>query len=109
MHAADYSYACIQYVTSLSDPRNLATLSLYVGLLCMCLAAKPWGVLWEWAGKKGQVQPDHQRRWRLAVLAGLVVAPFFPSSNVLFYVGTFIGERLLYFPSGGLTSRRLWV
>lgn len=43
---------------------------------------------------------DQARRWRLAVLTGLVVAPFFPASNVLFYVGTFIGERLMYFPSG---------
>jgi hypothetical protein len=40
-------------------------------------------------------------RWRLTVAAGLLVAPFFPASNVLFYVGTFIGERLLYFPSVG--------
>jgi len=40
-------------------------------------------------------------RWRLMVLVGLVVAPFFPASNVLFYVGTFIGERLLYSPSIG--------
>lgn len=40
-------------------------------------------------------------RWRLFVLAGLLVAPFFPASNVLFYVGTFIGERLLYAPSIG--------
>lgn len=29
------------------------------------------------------------------------VGPFFPASNVLFYVGTFIGERLLYLPSVG--------
>jgi hypothetical protein len=35
------------------------------------------------------------------VLIGLVIAPFFPASNVLFYVGTFIGERLLYSPSIG--------
>ena len=35
------------------------------------------------------------------MLVGLVVGPFFPASNVLFYVGTFIGERLLYFPSIG--------
>lgn len=42
-----------------------------------------------------------RRRWRLLVLVGLVVAPFFPASNVLFYVGTFIGERLLYSPSIG--------
>lgn len=37
--------------------------------------------------------------------AGLLVGPFFPASNVLFYVGTFIGERLLYFPSG---KQRTW-
>lgn len=43
---------------------------------------------------------DRSARWRLAVAAGLLVGPFFPASNVLFYVGTFIGERLLYFPSG---------
>lgn len=34
-------------------------------------------------------------------MIGLVVAPFFPAANVLFPVGTFIGERLLYAPSVG--------
>lgn len=43
---------------------------------------------------------EHLCRWRLAVTAGLLVGPFFPASNVLFYVGTFVGERLLYVPSG---------
>lgn len=45
-------------------------------------------------------QTEHEHRWRLSVVAGLLVGPFFPASNVLFYVGTFIGERLLYFLSG---------
>lgn len=40
-------------------------------------------------------------RWRLLVVVGLLIAPFLPASNVLFYVGTFIGERLLYVPSIG--------
>ncbi|KAK9805000.1 hypothetical protein WJX73_010519 [Symbiochloris irregularis] len=40
-------------------------------------------------------------RWQLLVAYGLMVAPFIPASNVLFYVGTFIGERLLYMPSIG--------
>ena len=40
-------------------------------------------------------------RVRLTVVAGLLVGPFFPASNVMVYVGTFIGERLLYFPSVG--------
>jgi hypothetical protein len=41
------------------------------------------------------------RRWRLLVLLGLTLAPFLPASNLLFYVGTFIGERLMYMPSIG--------
>lgn len=40
-------------------------------------------------------------RWRLLIVVGLLIAPFFPASNILFYVGTFIGERLLYMPSVG--------
>jgi hypothetical protein len=39
--------------------------------------------------------------WRVFMIVALVIAPFVPSSNVLFYVGTFIGERLLYLPSIG--------
>lgn len=136
--AADWSYACIEYVTRLADPRNCATLTLYACLAYIILAAKPWAVALEWTGKLPLqvsstllvvslvasffrvflflsklgtptcmciLQPEHQvlaNRWRLAVVIGLVVGPFFPAANVLFYVGTFIGERLLYFPSGGL-------
>lgn len=40
-------------------------------------------------------------RWAIAVFFGLLAAPFLPSSNLLLYVGTFIGERLLYIPSIG--------
>lgn len=53
--AADWSYACIDYVTSLSDPRNLGTLALYACLLYTVLSARPWNVLLEWAGKRAQV------------------------------------------------------
>jgi hypothetical protein len=45
--------------------------------------------------------PYWHARLRLVVVAGLLVGPFFPASNVVMYVGTFIGERLLYFPSVG--------
>ena len=41
------------------------------------------------------------RRWRAFVVLGLMAAPFLPSSNLLFFVGTYIGERLLYLPSVG--------
>lgn len=48
--AADWSYACIEYVSSLADPRNLATLALYAALAYVGLAARPWRVLQEWSG-----------------------------------------------------------
>lgn len=40
-------------------------------------------------------------RVRAFIVAGIMVGPFFPASNVLFYVGTYVAERLLYFPSIG--------
>ena len=54
--AADWSYACIEYVSQLSDPRNLATAALYLVLLYITLAAKPWEVLLEWAGWRKEVR-----------------------------------------------------
>lgn len=40
----------------------------------------------------------------------MMVGPFFPASNVLFFVGTYVAERLLYFPSVGfcMLARRLF-
>jgi len=38
---------------------------------------------------------------RLFVLLSFILGPFLPGSNILFYVGTYIGERLLYLPSIG--------
>jgi hypothetical protein len=56
--------------------------------------------------------PPSPARWRLFVTLALVVAPFSPASNVFFYVGTYIAERLLYLPSVGfclLLADWLWV
>jgi len=39
--------------------------------------------------------------WQMVIVIGLVIGPFLPAANILFYVGTFIGERLLYLPSLG--------
>ena len=44
---------------------------------------------------------QHESVWQMVIVVGLVIAPFFPAANILFYVGTFIGERLLYLPSVG--------
>ena len=44
---------------------------------------------------------DAVARWRLFVAVGLLAAPFVPASNVVLWVGTALGERLLYLPSVG--------
>jgi hypothetical protein len=123
--SADWSFACIPLVESWRDPRNLAGLALYLWLAWCGLSARPVSLVRGVAamvsdafggasGAAAQAQQPEDAvarngltpataaaRWRLFVVAGLLVGPYFPASNVLFYVGTFIGERLLYMPSLG--------
>lgn len=163
--SADWSYACIPYVKTLWDPRNLATAAVYMTVLwgfatCRPLATAACAVLHGTTQKQGRLSKDSnavlrehrehgqhtehaqqaKRRliagltsdrttaapqpadspafglqqtnrtadvehreavWVMVVMAGLMLGPFLPASNLLFYVGTFIGERLLYMPSAG--------
>ena len=144
--SADWSFACIPYVHTLSDPRNAATAALYVTLLWLIAAGRPWSIVpslvqgtapaasaskLDTSGpsgsetsqvqqegsatarqavgteanddKAGMLQPRRQQQavWRMVVAVGLIVGPFVPAANIFFYVGTFIGERLLYLPSLG--------
>jgi hypothetical protein len=125
--SADWSFACIPLVEAWGDPRNLLSVALYAWLAWVALSARPLALARELARELGLAGRGGGRgtgggaargrqaaggdaaaargaaaaRWRLFVAASLVVGPFFPASNVLFYVGTFIGERLLYMPSLG--------
>lgn len=113
--SADWSYPCIPLLESWSDPRNVLSVLLYVFLSWCVLVARPWGWLMHLARfrelwRKGSMpsvfsSPPRElavvARWRLFVVIALVVVPFCPASNMFFYVGTFIGERLLYMPSVG--------
>lgn len=53
------------------------------------------------AAARREAEEDALARWRLFVAGGLLVAPFVPASNVVLWVGTALGERLLYLPSVG--------
>ena len=101
--SCDWSHACMQPVADASDPRALLLLALYSLLAAPLLHAalavyrhKRGGALHE--GRASQPAP-----MRVLVRAFVVVAfgaaPCAPAANLLFYVGTFIGERLLYMPS----------
>lgn len=77
----DWSMDAVPPVHRLDDARNLASLAFYAALFLLAKRA---------AQSK-----------RLAVALGLLVVPFVPASNLLFYVGFVVAERVLYLPSMG--------
>jgi len=82
----DYSMDAIPAVRTMLDVRLLLPLAAYVAIFGVVASAF--------------CMPRRYRRAALLSLALLVVT-FFPASNILFPVGTVIGERLLYGPSEG--------
>ena len=79
----DWGFDAIPVITGLLDPRNVLTAAAYVGTfvaLGVAVVMRDGAVL------------------RCAICALL---PFAPMSNLLFPVGTMVGERLLYMPSVG--------
>mmetsp|Transcript_19304 Transcript_19304/g.44900 ORF Transcript_19304/g.44900 Transcript_19304/m.44900 type:complete len:773 (-) Transcript_19304:105-2423(-) len=84
----DYSMDAIPAVREWMDCRLLLPLAAYAGL---CATAS--AVL--------SMAPKHRRAGLVAL--ALMVVPFVPASNILFPIGTVIGERLLYMPSVGFS------
>ncbi|CAK9118097.1 unnamed protein product [Durusdinium trenchii] len=82
----DYSMDAIPMVRDVFDCRLMLPLSAYVG----CMASVSFVMQ----------LPARHRRSGLIALALLVVS-FLPASNILFPVGTVVGERLMYVPSAG--------
>ncbi|CAE8722312.1 unnamed protein product [Polarella glacialis] len=82
----DYSMDAIPMVREFTDCRLLLPLMAYLGIMgTVVLVVR---------------MPARHRRSALLALALLVVT-YFPASNILFPVGTVVGERLLYLPSAG--------
>mmetsp|Transcript_26683 Transcript_26683/g.60233 ORF Transcript_26683/g.60233 Transcript_26683/m.60233 type:complete len:790 (+) Transcript_26683:30-2399(+) len=82
----DYSMDAIPMVRDFIDCRLLSPLTAYLGFI---------------ASVSFVLQlPSRHRRAGLIALALLVVS-YLPASNILFPVGTVVGERLMYVPSAG--------
>ncbi|RHY33720.1 hypothetical protein DYB32_001462 [Aphanomyces invadans] len=83
----DYGFKTIPIITSVADPRNLLTILAYGCVTALAVVAL--------------------RQWRscpsVLVMASFAIFPFVPAANVLFPVGTIVAERLLYFPSVGVS------
>ena len=83
----DYSLTAIAIVREVYDVRCLFTLAGYTGIAaCMQYSVRAFTS----AGGKN-----------LVICLALMIVPWLPASNILFPVGTVIGERLLYTPSVG--------
>lgn len=92
LQSSDWSYGSIPLLTSYSDPRCLHILAFY-----LTTASILFGVLY--------VLPRAAvRKESTPVLAGVLTGvvwtgiTFLPSSNVFFYVGFVVAERILYLP-----------
>lgn len=78
----DWTMGTVPLVTTLADPRNLATLLLFVILLHLS-----WVAL--------------TNNRALVMSLALLGLPFLPASNLFFPVGFVVAERVLYIPSMG--------
>ncbi|KAL7055677.1 hypothetical protein AAHC03_022774 [Spirometra sp. Aus1] len=85
---ADWTMGSIPLIVSWTDSRNLLTLLAFFLLFVVGLRS---------------VHPSTPQKQALALMMGfsLMVFPFIPASNLFFYVGFVVAERVLYIPSLG--------
>ncbi|KAM7533331.1 hypothetical protein Aperf_G00000123750 [Anoplocephala perfoliata] len=85
---ADWAMGSIPLITSFSDWRNACTLFAFIGLLVAALRC---------------ASPRTQSRQALTLSFGLALPalPILPASNLFFYVGFVVAERVFYVPSAG--------
>lgn len=82
----DWTMGTVPLVTSLTDPRNLATVAVYLFLAVATRAA---------------LESDERHRRPLLMGLSLMCFPYLPASNLLHPVGFVVAERVLYLPSLG--------
>ncbi|XP_018010138.1 protein O-mannosyl-transferase TMTC2 isoform X2 [Hyalella azteca] len=104
----DWSMGAVPLVASASDPRNLGTLLFYG-----CLGALGFRYLSGWGRsvpRRGGGPNNGESSEEDVVILGLalLVLPFIPATNLFFYVGFVVAERLLYIPSMGFCLLVSW-
>ena len=112
----DWSMAAVPLVDAWSDTRNLMTSAFYASLILMTwrvvrdINCRPSTVATSNGHCGGDVgglrskhcAPSTSHRGHLLLLAmSLLILPFIPATNLLFYVGFVVAERVLYIPSTG--------
>ena len=83
---ADWTMATIPPITSLTDPRNLATTVTFGIVATLGFHA---------------INGSERKKKVILVALSLIIFPFIPASNLFFPVGFVVAERILYIPSMG--------
>ena len=87
----DWSMDAVSPIRQWRDTRNVASFIFYASLALLAVKIV-----------HRSKQSIINGRWRLAVAGlSLMIVPFLPASNIFFYVGFVIAERVLYVPSMG--------
>lgn len=89
----DWSMEAIPLINSLNDIRNIFTLVWY-----SCLAAISLACI---ANLRTTVTTGLEKSQVLLIGLSVLVLPFIPATNLFFYVGFVVAERILYIPSMG--------
>lgn len=89
----------IPVVSTVLDNRNLSTVLFYTGLFLLWKHVS--GISEE--AFDGEIHIDLSCSQRLMLALALLTIPFLPASNLFFYVGFVIAERILYIPSMGFS------
>ncbi|VDO09654.1 unnamed protein product [Rodentolepis nana] len=85
---ADWTMGSIPLIVSFYDWRNVCTFFAFFGLFLAALrCASPW--------------TKTRQSLTLSMGLALLCLPFLPASNLFFYVGFVVAERVLYVPSAG--------
>ena len=111
----DWSMTSIPLITSLLDPRNILTVGFYS--LMTSLTSKlvlklyklhsptflsPWRTNLSKTWSSSNTPTSQIEAISIIALAlSLLILPFLPATNIFFYVGFVVAERLLYLPSLG--------
>ena len=88
--SADYSYNCIPMIDNLNDIRIFYPFAMYLFISFAVVFA-----LYKFARTAHKIHLIVLFSWTFLIFS------FLPASNLFLYVGTLVGERLLYLPSIG--------
>ena len=104
----DWSMDALPLVTSLTDPRSTLSLIFYAVMASLSLPLLPLLKTLLPSLHQKQPFPPHPTQTSsltaapsLAFALALTILPFLPATNLFFYVGFVLAERLLYLPSFG--------